>query len=276
LRRFKEGPKIGFNKAKGRMFKSVGWTWNPITGCTHDCKYCWAESLTRRWGKEFVPTFRVSYLNDQFPNDGTWIFVGSMGDLFCDGIKTEDIVKVLEKIKTAENNIFLLQTKNPSRFQELPIYRLLEELKDKIVLGTTLETNWDTSEFSKAPPPYDRAYSLINAKKMGFKTFLSLEPLSKFQSIYLKQWIMHIKPEAIEIGLENYTEFTTRPSDEDILDLLDALDRLRIPYILKENLDYLQPQATANSQQIRINPDPGKPADELEIAKSGNTRGMKE
>ena len=35
-------------------------------------------------------------------------------------------------------------------------------------------------------------------------------------------------------------------------------------------------KGTVNSQQIRINPDPGKPADELEIAKSGNTRGMKE
>ena len=38
----------------------------------------------------------------------------------------------------------------------------------------------------------------------------------------------------------------------------------------------LAPLTSIESQQIRINPDPGKPADELEIAKSGNTRGMKE
>ena len=31
------------NKAKGRMFKSVGWTFNPIAGCTHECRYCWAS-----------------------------------------------------------------------------------------------------------------------------------------------------------------------------------------------------------------------------------------
>ena len=34
--------------------------------------------------------------------------------------------------------------------------------------------------------------------------------------------------------------------------------------------------STVESQQLRSSPDPGKPADELEIAKSGNTRGMKE
>ncbi len=239
---------MGFNKAKGRMFKSVAWTWNPCAGCTHACKYCWAESLTRRWGKDFAPVFREKYLQDKFPNDGSWIFVGSMGDLFCEGMETEWILKVLKKIETAENNTFLLQTKNPLRFSEPHISYALEDIKDKIVLGTTLESTWDTSDLTKAPAPYERAYSLMNSKRDGYKTFLSLEPLADFDLKFLTSWIRRIKPEAIEIGLENYTSFTKKPSPSLICDLVEWLDKNDHTYILKENLDWV-PQAIQEAIQ---------------------------
>ena len=105
------------NKAKGRMFKSVGWTWNPVMGCTHACEYCFAESLTKRWGKSFEPQFRSHFLKDKMPNDGSWIFVGSMGDLFCPVIKDEWILRIIGRIAHEKgNNKFLLQTKNPFSF----------------------------------------------------------------------------------------------------------------------------------------------------------------
>ena len=25
-------------------------TWNPVTGCQHDCEYCYARSLAKRYG----------------------------------------------------------------------------------------------------------------------------------------------------------------------------------------------------------------------------------
>jgi DNA repair photolyase len=28
-----------------RMFDFVTETWNPITGCSHECVYCWARRL---------------------------------------------------------------------------------------------------------------------------------------------------------------------------------------------------------------------------------------
>lgn len=170
-----------FNKAKGRMFKSVGWTWNPTKGCDHDCIYCWAKQLTKRWGKSFEPEFRKHFMKDEFPNDGSWIFVGSMGDLFCKGVKDEWILEILWKIyKTDANNKFLLQTKNPFSF--LAFYLELEKMKDKLILGTTIETNRETP-WSLAPSPQERYDALYKMKQGGFKTFLSLEPLADFDEI---------------------------------------------------------------------------------------------
>lgn len=124
------------NRSKGRMFKSVGWTWNPVTGCTHDCRYCWAQSLTRRWSKSFTPKFRSHFLEDKMPGDGSWIFVGSMGDLFCPGMKDEWILRVIDYLKDCKtDNRFLLQTKNPFSF--LTYYLELEQIRDKVILGTT-------------------------------------------------------------------------------------------------------------------------------------------
>ena len=236
------------NKAKGRMFKSVGWTWNPIAGCTHDCLYCWAKSLNDRWGKPFEPTFREAFLKDKMPNDGSWIFVGSMGDAFCKGVPEEWQWKLLDFIKKDKsNNKFLLQTKDPTSFFEASVFYRLEQLKNKVILGTTLETTYETSDWSKAPPPYERAYSLINLKRDGFKTFLSLEPLAEFDLEMMKGWIRRITPEAIEIGLENYTNFTIKPTDESIIELVNWIESNMFNYVLKENLqrfaqkgDYVQ------------------------------------
>ena len=240
IRRTWEGHTIGLNKAKGKMFKSVGWTWNPISGCTHDCKYCWAKSLSDRYGRSFEPQLKEKFFKDKMPNDGSWVFVGSMGDTFCEGVPDEWILKLLGFIKKDKsNNVFLLQTKNPARFHEEDITYDLEEIKDKVILGTTLETTYDTSEWSKAPPPYERAYSLINKKRDGFRTFLSLEPLAEFDLKMMKRWITEINPEAIEIGLENYTSFTTKPSDEKIIELVHWIDSNGFNYVLKENLNWL-------------------------------------
>ena len=234
------------NPSKGKMFKSVGWTWNPIVGCTHDCLYCWAKALNDKWKKPFEPAFRESYLKDRMPNDGSWVFVGSMGDAFCDGVPEEWQWKLLDFIQEDKsNNKFLLQTKNPLSFFEASTFYRLEHLKHKVILGTTLETTEDTTSFSKAPSTIERYEHLRQMKIEGFKTFLSLEPLADFDFNKMIKWIVAIDPEAIEIGLENYTNYTTKPSDEKIKALIYNLDALEIPYVLKDNL------ASMKSQQLR-------------------------
>lgn len=231
---------MGLNRAKGRMFKSVGWTWSPIGGCSHNCKYCWAKSLMKRWGKTFEPQLRKHFFKDKMPNDGTWIFVGSMGDTFCKGVPREWIVKLFDFIQNDKsNNIYLLQTKNPDRFHEF--IGQLVKIKDKIVLGTTIETNRETP-WSEAPPTRHRAINLSIFSDFHFTVFLSLEPLSDFDLDEMEFYvgmINPIPPGAIEIGLENYTHFTVHPPDEKIIALVNWMRSEGYTVILKENLDYL-------------------------------------
>jgi len=225
------------NKAKGRMFKSVGWTWNPIAGCTHGCKYCWAKALNDRWGKSFEPKIRESFFKDQMPNDGSWIFVGSMGDIFCNDIPVEWVGRLLNYIEAYQgNNKFLLQTKNPAAF--IFWKSSLENIKNKIILGTTIETTYDTP-WSKAPPTKDRKNHLATMKEAGFKTFLSLEPLADFNNVAMQKWVCEIEPEAIEIGLENYTNHLPKPPEQKIIKLIEYLDEAGFEYLLKDNLSSL-------------------------------------
>ena len=244
---------MGLNKAKGRMFKSVGWTWNPIAGCTHKCKYCWAKSLSDVYGRSFEPQFREHYLKDKMPNDGSWIFVGSMGDIGCEGVQSEWLSKLLDFIENdTSNNIFLLQSKNPSIFYDKK--QRLENIKNKIVLGTTLETTEETP-WSRAPSTFKRALNLATMKQnYGFRTFLSLEPLSDFNLEKMMSFIEEIQPEAVEIGLENYTNHTTKPPEWKIVALIHWLKEQKIEYVLKENLEHLYNVGTdtVKSSQIGI------------------------
>jgi len=199
--------------------------------------FCYAARIYRRYGKGFTPQFRSYALKDKMPDDGSWIFVGSMGDTFCKEMQDSWILQLLTFIENCEaDNKFLLQTKNPERF--LDLYPQLEKIKDKVILGTTLETTGDTP-WSTAPRTNQRAVALMQMKLKGFKTFLSLEPLSDFDLERMCGWIMDITPEAVEVGLENYTRFTTPPTFKKIRQLLALMDKYKIHYVLKENLEHL-------------------------------------
>ena len=111
-----------------------------------------------------------------------------------------------------------------------------------VVLGTTIETTWNTP-WSEAPSTDSRAEHLGIMKNLGFKTFLSLEPLAEFNEVTLKRWIRKIQPEAVEIGLENYTNFTDKPPEKRIVNLLNWLTTNGFTYVLKENLRHLEETA---------------------------------
>jgi len=237
------------NKVKpdSPMFR-VGWTWNPYWGCSHECKYCWAKGFADRmgWGDFTQPHFRAHYLDDKMPGDGSWVFVSSMGDLFCNEVPEEWIERIFKKIIDTEDNIFLLQTKNTQNlFESLFFYERLDELSGKIAVGTTLETNRDTP-WTLAPSPVDRWYWLmelkteLETKGIKYHTFLSFEPLAEFDLETLTYMATELRPVAVEIGLENYTSHLPKPTDDAVLMLLEELRQNGVPYILKKNLRYLE------------------------------------
>jgi len=227
------------NKAKGRMFGSVGWTWNPIAGCTHKCKFCYAEMLMNKYKQSFIPKLRPNFFNDKFPEDESWIFVGSMGDIFCEGVPDEWIIKLLNFINQYEgNHKFLLQSKNPCRLTssgEFNFTSYMGHFKEKIIIGTTFETTGETP-WSTAPTTKERYEAMKYLKDAGYKTFLSLEPLADFDVDIMRTWIDKLSPEAVEVGLENYTNYLPKPHDVKILMLLEWMKDVGIPYVVKDNL----------------------------------------
>lgn len=124
-------------------------SWNPVTGCLHECEYCYARGIARRFGckikkfngqiceleepyrradnnhinpypYEFMPTLHRYKLD--MPQRWTkprTIFVCSMADLFGDWVPDEWIKAVFDACAAAPQHRYLFLTKNPQRYIDL-------------------------------------------------------------------------------------------------------------------------------------------------------------
>ena len=102
----------------------IGWcdaTWNPITGCDHGCKYCYARKLAEgrlkgRFGYEngFKPTFHEDRLQEPYKRKTpTKIFVSSMGEFFGDNVDVAWTDAVLKVVDDNPQHTFQFLTKSP-------------------------------------------------------------------------------------------------------------------------------------------------------------------
>ena len=127
------------NKTK---IEYADYTWNPVTGCLHECEYCYARKQAKRFssivgipnGKihdlpinftykckypyGFDPTFHRYRLDEpsQVKTPST-IFVCSMADLFGEWVPDEWIQKIFEACADAPQHRYLFLTKNPKRYR---------------------------------------------------------------------------------------------------------------------------------------------------------------
>ncbi len=149
------------------------WTWNPVTGCEHGCKYCYARDIAERFYKDygFTPTFHEKRLpapqNNKIPTVDELgehnVFVCSMADLFGDWVKDEWIEKIFKSISNAPDwwN-FLFLTKNPERYLEL-------DIPENCWIGATATNQ---KEMDRAIKVFDKL-----KKKIDNILFISCEPL---------------------------------------------------------------------------------------------------
>lgn len=161
------------------------WTWNPYTGCLHECKYCYARDIAHRFYPEkFEPTFRPGRLaapfNTKIPErrkDEPGIhnvFVCSMADVFGDWVAQEHIDQILDVVRATPQWNYLFLTKNPKR--------LIQNWPDNSWVGATVD-------IQARVKPTEQAFKQIQSPVK----FLSCEPLLEaltFTNLDVFDWVI--------------------------------------------------------------------------------------
>lgn len=101
-------------------------TWNPVTGCRHDCDYCYARATAQRFSQHFPHGFEPWFYPERLAEPQrvkkpAKIFVCSMADLFGDWVPDEWIAQVFDAVRAAPRHTFQFLTKNPYRYQTLDL-----------------------------------------------------------------------------------------------------------------------------------------------------------
>jgi DNA repair photolyase len=222
-------------KSFGNMYDWVTHVHTHLGGeCSHKCKYCYVKKSRfgvppRYQGK---PRLIEKELTVNY-GTGKTIFIEHKNDLFADGIEQEWIDKILRHCSQYPDNRYIFQTKNPRRAWN---YHGL--FPEKMMFGTTIESDLDYPEISNARKPYSRYEGIKQMKELGYYTFITVEPIMKFTPV-LAQMIIYANPNFVNIGADSKKSGLPEPSEEEILEFINILNKNHIKILRKTNLERL-------------------------------------
>lgn len=212
---------MGLNIVKGNMYRNLlgtdlTHTKNYIKGkCYFDCKYCYMK----RWGNQKPPRLDASELNEDL-GSGKFIFVGSSIDMLAPDIPSVWIYKIMEHLHCVEDeNKFLFQSKNPVRFIDFA-----DVIPHNSILCTTIETNRNMVNISKASDPMLRAEAMRELKDMGYKTMITVEPVLDFDLHDFIMMLQYCKADQINIGADSCGHKLPEPSKEKLQELIKIIN----------------------------------------------------
>lgn len=234
------------------------WTWNPITGCLHNCAYCYARDIANHIykhlpdGERFSPAFYpdrlafpentkapdVSKIDDPVTAMGLRnVFTCSMADLFGKWVPTEWIEAVLQKIADNPQWTFLLLTKFPIRMAEF-----------KYPPNTWIGTSVDRQH---AVERAEKAFRKIRASGYKGVAWLSCEPMMErltFTSLDMFDWLV--------MGGASQSSQTPAfaPPLEWWINLWQQAQAIHLPVYMKTNLIQQDGRPIAFDKRIREYP----------------------
>jgi protein gp37 len=140
---------------------SLAYSWNPIVGCANGCKYCYARKISNRF--KMIPQWdHPEFFESRLRDPGkvgrpSTIFVGSMCDIFSEGVGPEWIRKVIDVTVECPQHTFMFLTKKPEDY-------MLYDFPKNCMLGTTVES-------------IGSIHRMAELRRVPNRTFLSIEPL---------------------------------------------------------------------------------------------------
>jgi protein gp37/ParB-like chromosome segregation protein Spo0J len=175
-----------FNKQDTEAIDWAKWSWNPVTGCRHNCPYCYARDIAERfYEQKFEPTFLPDRLGAparmSIPNSAKEdvsyrnVFTCSMADLFGRWVPSEWIQAVLDVIAKSDDWNFLFLTKFPKRYAEF-------RFPNNAWIGTTVDCQARVESAEKAMAEVRASVKWLSIEPM-------IEPLS-FSNLAAFQWIV--------------------------------------------------------------------------------------
>lgn len=213
--------------------KNIGWaaySWSPVTGCRHNCDYCYAAAMSKRFGRSFEPWFHEDRLNAPIntkvdPKLNNRVFVCSMGEMFGPWVPPSWTRRVFRSVRNNPQWTFLFLTKSPERLPEL-------DWPANAWIGATIDTQARVNSVKDA---FHTMSGVLSGTAPFNKKFISCEPLLEKISLPDKllktlDWII--------IGAKSEGAKKIQPKTEWVSSLLDQVKDYDIPVWLKDNLIY--------------------------------------
>ena len=213
--------KTEFNFQETDGIEWAKWSWNPITGCLHNCEYCYARDIAdRMFDAKFEPAFYPGRLlcptNTKLPAGSKTdiglknVFVCSMADLFGKWVPTDLIKMVLKAAREAPQWNFLFLTKFPPRLLEF-------EFPDNAWIGTSVDTQARVKTAESAFKEVKARVKWLSCEPMMER--LTFEHLDRFQWVVLggssrstqtpefrppREWVTHLWAQSRAAGCKIY------------------------------------------------------------------------
>jgi protein gp37 len=155
------------------------YSFNPITGCQNDCKYCWAKKFNDRYNMQYdfrTPEFHKKRLLEKIPKlpkdrsfiartispDKPVIFTVDMGDIFSRGVDESWIIEVFDYARSNDTATFLFLSKCPGYF-----ITYSDIIPKNTILGTSLDYAHN----------FKRVETMQVVRALGHRVFVNIEPL---------------------------------------------------------------------------------------------------
>jgi DNA repair photolyase len=223
-------------KSRGNMYTFVTHTHAHLGGaCPHACSYCYVDSP--RFGRPARYVGALRLIEKEFAvkyGEAKTIFIEHCNDLWAEDVPDEMITRVLAHCREWPGNHYVFQTKNPERVGECGC------LPDRVMIGTTIETNRDMTNVSRAPGAEQRAAAMKMTSEVGIATFITVEPILDCDPEILASWIIDAHPSFVNIGADSKGHGLPEPTMDKVMDLHRRLTDAGVEVREKRNLSRLK------------------------------------